>query len=62
LPLVGGLDPEDFHDWREILSRWGLLKWDTTLAFVVRLVAWAGVLGAVAWLGLRYRADREELA
>jgi len=62
LPLVGGLDPEDFHDWREILSRWGLLRWDTTLAFVVRLVAWAGVLGAVAWLGLRYRADREELA
>jgi hypothetical protein len=60
LPLVGGLDPEDFHDWREILSRWGVLRWDTTLAFVVRIAAWAGVLGTLAWLGLRYRADRED--
>ena len=60
LPLVGGLDPEDFHDWREILSRWGLLKWDTTLAFVVRIAAWAGVLGTLAWLGRRRLSDREE--
>jgi hypothetical protein len=62
LPLVGGLDPADFHDWREIFSRWGLLRWDTTLAFAVRIAAWAGVLATLAWLGLRYRADREDEA
>ena len=46
LPLVGGLDPEDFHDWTEILSRWGLLNHDTALAFLVRV----GAVGLMAWL------------
>ena len=46
LPLVGGLNPEDFHDWTEILSRWGLLNQDIALASLVRfgavvLMAWA---------------------
>ncbi|MCX7893690.1 MAG: hypothetical protein N2544_15155 [Burkholderiales bacterium] len=59
LPLVGGLDPQDAHDWREILSRWGLLRWDTTLAFVVRIAGWATILGALGWLAARWRAGRE---
>ena len=46
LPLVGGLDPEDFHDWTEILSRWGLLNYDTALAFLVRV----GALLLMAWV------------
>lgn len=46
LPLVGGLDPEDFHDWTEILNRWGLLNRDTALAFLVR----AGAVGLMIWV------------
>ena len=46
LPLVGGLDPEDFHDWTEILSRWGLLNQDTVLASVVRL----GAVAMIIWV------------
>ncbi len=47
LPLVGGLDPEVFHDWTEILSRWGLLSHDTTLAFLTRVGAVALMLWVV---------------
>ena len=45
LPLVGGVSPEDFHDWTEILSRWGLLNQDTALAMLVRL----GAVGLMVW-------------
>lgn len=45
LDLVGGLDPELFHDWTNILERWGMLQWDTTLALLTRLLA----LGLMAW-------------
>ncbi len=45
LPLVGGLDPEVFHDWTEILSRWGLLNQDTALAFLVRV----GAVALMVW-------------
>ncbi len=45
LPLVGGVDPEDFHDWTEILSRWGLLNQETTLAFLVRM----GAVALMVW-------------
>lgn len=56
LPLVGGLDPEYSHDWTEILSRWNLLEADTTLAFLLRIVA----VGAMAWaLWSAWRASRE---
>jgi len=47
LPLVGGLDPEVFHDWTEILNRWGLLNHDTTLAFLTRVGAVALMLWVV---------------
>lgn len=45
LPLVGGLDPEYSHDWTEILTRWSVLEWDTTLAFLIRIVA----VAIMAW-------------
>ncbi len=50
LPLIGGMDPELAHDWREILGRFDLLAWDTRLAGLLRLIAWCGGLGASAWL------------
>ncbi len=46
LPLVGGLDPEEFHDWTEILNRWGLLNHDTTLAFLTRV----GAVALMLWV------------
>jgi hypothetical protein len=54
LPLVGGLDPLDAHDWHEILGRWGLLPWDTTIAFALRLATGMLVLGTCAWLAWRW--------
>src|SRR5262249_38433192 len=36
LPLVGGGD----HDWNTILSRWGLLQYDTRIAAGLGVAAW----------------------
>ncbi len=44
LPLVGGGE----HDWFNILSRWGLLNWDTRLATLLNLLNWIGMV-ALAW-------------
>ena len=56
LPLVGGGE----HDWTEIFSRWGALNQDTTIAGVVRLIGWIGVLSAWGWLAWHWYRDREE--
>lgn len=50
LPLIGG-----YHDWTEILSRWGLLNSDTLLAALVRLLGTAFMVGACVWLWRGYR-------
>jgi hypothetical protein len=57
LPLVTTGDP-DFveHDFFRIFSNLGVLDHDTQIAGVVRLLGWCGMLGCVAWLGLRRRA------
>ncbi len=52
LPLIGGMDPRDAHDWTHILNNWGLLSHDIFLANVTRsfallIMAWA------IWLALR---------
>lgn len=51
LPLVGGGD----HDWARILGNWGILRWDTTLAFWLRVLAVGLMLWAVwrCWLQCR---------
>ena len=51
LPLIGGVDPDDFHDWAEILSRWHLLNVDITLGSTVILLAWI-ILGWTVYQGL----------
>ena len=58
LPLIGGLDPATHHDWREILSRFGLLEADTTLALATTLAAWVVGLVACFWLMRRWLGDR----
>ena len=59
LPLIGGLDPATHHDWREMLSRWGLLEADTTLAFATSLVAWAAGIALCFWVMRRWLAGRD---
>jgi hypothetical protein len=58
LPLIGGLDPETHHDWREILTRWGLLDLDTTFALVLRFGAWAAGIVTCFWLMRRWLDGR----
>ena len=55
----GGIDPATHHDWREILSRWGLLEADTALALATSLVAWAAAIALCFWLMRRW-LDRLE--
>lgn len=53
LPLVGGGD----HDWNRILSRWGMLEYDTRIAAILRVVAWSGIV--VTCLGVLWLAWRD---
>lgn len=54
LPLVTVGDA-DFvvNDWFVILSKCGLLAYDTRIAALVRLLGWAGMVGVVVWLWKR---------
>ena len=45
LPLVGGGE----HDWTNILSRWGVLQHDTTMATTMKVVGWLGLFPTFAW-------------
>jgi hypothetical protein len=56
LPLIGGLDPEVAHDWREILGRFGLLAWDQRLAGVLRFFTVLAAVVTAGWLLLRWRS------
>lgn len=60
LPLVGGLDPEDFHDWSEILGRWGVVQHDLKIAFLVRVVALALVLWTLRRAWMRQPDNQDE--
>jgi hypothetical protein len=54
LPLVTTGDP-DFveHDWFKIFSSMGVLNYDTSIAAVVRLLGWLGMIGVVVWFALK---------
>lgn len=56
LPLVTTGDP-DFveHDWNTIFTSLGVLPFDTTIAGVVRLCGWCGMIGTTVWLVWRAR-------
>jgi hypothetical protein len=57
LPLVGS----DESDWTILLSHWGLLQHDVTIAAWVRAAGWAGMIASMAWLfwmHLRHSHDR----
>ncbi len=56
LPLVSVGDADAVpHDWAAIFSSLGVLQHDRQIAAVVRGAGWLGMLGTVAWLGMRAR-------
>jgi hypothetical protein len=60
LPLVG-LSDDPIHDWHYLLDSVGLLSLDTTLAFLLRVVAfatWATSLAFALWLLRQMQAPR----
>jgi hypothetical protein len=51
LPLITVGDPQFAeHDWNTIFSSLGILQYDTSIATVVRILGWIGMIGAVGWL------------
>jgi hypothetical protein len=58
LPLVTVGDAENGgHDWNNIFSHLGLLAYDTRIGAVTRALGWIGMVGVVAWLGLRMKSS-----
>ena len=45
LPLVGGGE----HDWTNILTRWGVLQHDTTIAAILLAMVWLGLFSTLLW-------------
>jgi hypothetical protein len=60
LPLVGGLNPELYHDWTEIFVRRGVLRHDLRIAAFFTFCGWIGILGAVGWLAWIWYRQRED--
>ena len=51
LPLVTAGGEGDYveHDWNTIFSSLGLLQYDTTIAGIVRVLGWCGMVAVVVW-------------
>lgn len=58
IPLVGSGD----HDWTRIFSNWGVLPYDTTIANVVRVIAWLGLVGTLAFVVFHWKQSRADSA
>ncbi len=56
LPLVGGGE----HDWNTILSGLGMLKYDTTIAVIVKTFGWLIMIAAVGWLVIASLKNKPE--
>lgn len=62
LMLLDGLTGQesDGHDWYNLLSRWGWLEHDTTIARWMRMIAWlmcVGSIGVAIWSALQLRRE-----
>jgi len=56
LPLVTTGDPDlAEHDWNTIFTSLGVLEYDTTIAAIIRLLGWSGMLASAAWLAARLK-------
>jgi hypothetical protein len=61
LPLVtvGASADEAQHDWVQIFSDLGVLPHATQIGNSVRVLAWCGLLGCMAWFCWRYRKQNQ---
>jgi hypothetical protein len=60
LPLVTTGDSDYVeHDWNTIFTSLGVLRYDTTIAGVVRFLGWCGMIGVVVWLVWRSAKSEE---
>ncbi|MFC1958107.1 hypothetical protein ACFLVQ_00880 [Chloroflexota bacterium] len=57
LPLVGGGE----HDWTMILSRFGVLQYDTMLATILRVMGWLGLCLTLAFVAYLWWQDKKNL-
>ncbi len=54
LPLLTVGDAEYvIHDWNYLFSRFGVLRYDTTIANWFRFAGWIGMIGVMLWLAWR---------
>ena len=59
LPLVTAGDSDYIeHDWNTIFSSLGVLRYDTTIGAIVRMLGWCGMLACVGWLAARLRTTK----
>lgn len=62
LPLVSAGETDRVeHDWNAIFASLGVLQYDTTIALVVRVLGWGGMIGVVAWFFVLGRASTEKI-
>lgn len=63
LPLLTvGSSDDVIHDWNYLFGHLGLLAHDTQIAGAMRVIAWLGMLGIVAWFVRRGLAKNESPA
>ncbi len=48
--VLGVLGNIGIHDWWEILIRWRVLQYDTTIATIVMIVGWVGLFSTLLWI------------
>jgi hypothetical protein len=60
LPLVtvGAAPEEAQHDWVRIFSSLGVLPHAIQIGTTVRLLAWCGMIGTMAWFGWKYYREK----
>jgi Trk-type K+ transport system membrane component len=56
LVTVGDADYVE-QDWTFMFGKLGVLDHDTSIAAVVRLLGWLGMMGVVVWLWWKWRAS-----
>ena len=63
LPLVTTGDSDYVeHDWNTIFTSLGVLRYDTSIAAVVRFMGWCGMLASTVWLVTRITTTQENSA
>src|SRR4030042_1487961 len=49
-PIVLGVLGWGYHDWWVIFSRWGVLRYNTTIATIMRVTGWLGLFSTLVWI------------